>query len=86
MRQTSVDIEVLASRNRDVRFPDKDSTFSVGKVTVPLDMKVSFVHRAVDAQFVFGGTELSVNCFRQTTGEKAGTAVLSVVQEVEEVG
>ena len=35
-------------------------------------------------QFVFGGTEFSVNCFRKTTGEKVGHVALSLVQEVEE--
>lgn len=86
VRQASVEIDVLASRERDVGFPDKDNTFSVGKLTVPLDMEVSLVHRAVVVQFVFGGTELSVKCFRQTTGKQVGTAVLSLVQEVEEAG
>lgn len=86
MHQSAVVIDVLASRKRDIGFPDEEATFSVGKVSLPLDMKVSLVHRAVDVQFVFGGTEFSVNCFRQTTGKKVGTAVLSLVQEVDEAG
>lgn len=86
MHQSSIEIEVLAGRETDIGYPDKDTTFSVGKVSVPLDMGVGFVHRAVEVQFVFGGTEFSVNCFRQTTGEKVGTAVLSLFQEVEEAG
>lgn len=86
MHQSVLEVEVLASRERDIGFPDKDTTFSAGKVCVPLDMEVSFMHRAVDVQFVFGGTELSVNCFRQTTGKEVGKTVLSLVQEVEEAG
>lgn len=35
-------------------------------------------------QFVFGGTEISVNCFRKATGEKVGEVALSLVQEVDE--
>jgi len=74
----------VVERDGDVGFPEKDTTFSVGKVTVPMDTEASFVHRAVDVQFVFGGTELSVKCTRQTTGEKVETVVFSLVQEVEE--
>eukprot|EP00903_Cladosiphon_okamuranus_P013447 g12524.t1 len=85
-RQSSVEIEILASRKRDVRFPDADTTCTLGKVSVPLDMGVSLVHRAVEVQFEFGRTEFSVTCFRQTTGEKVGTTVLSFVQELEEAG
>lgn len=86
MLQSAVHIEVLASRERDIRFPDENATFLVGNVEVPLDMEVSFVHRSVEVEFIFGGTEFSVNCFRQTTGEKIRTALLSLVQEVEEAG
>ena len=31
MRQTPVEIDVMGSRKRDVRFPEKDTTFSVGR-------------------------------------------------------
>lgn len=37
-------------------------------------------------QFIFGGTELSVNCTRLGTGEKVGATILSLVQEIEEAG
>lgn len=37
-------------------------------------------------QFVFGGTEFSVNCFRNATGDKVANVALSLVQEVEEGG
>lgn len=53
---------------------------------VSLDMPDAFCPSHHDqVQFVFGGTEFSVNCFRDRTGEKIGEAVLSLVQEVEEV-
>ena len=34
-------------------------------------------------QFVFGGTELAVNCFREATGEKIGQVALNIVQLAE---
>lgn len=36
-------------------------------------------------QFIFGGTEFSVNCVRKATGEKVADVALSLVQEVEDV-
>ena len=49
-----------------------------------MDMEASVVHRAVDVHFIFGQTELLAEYTRQITGEKGETAVLSLVQEVEE--
>lgn len=83
--QSIVTLEVLASRRADVKFPDKDVTFTLGNVTVPVDRSQAFEDRGVSVQFVFGGTEISVNCFRTQTGERVAQAVLSLVQEVGEV-
>eukprot|EP00903_Cladosiphon_okamuranus_P013449 g12525.t2 len=84
--QSIVTLEMLASHEKDVRFPDEDSTFTLGMFTVPLDMKASFENRGVEVQFVFGGTELFVTCTHLGTGEKVGATVLSLAQDVEEVG
>eukprot|EP00752_Nemacystus_decipiens_P002183 g2078.t1 len=84
--QSIVTLEMLASHEKNVRFPDKESTFTLGLFTVPLNMSANFENRGVEVQFVFGGTELSVTCTHLMTGEKVGGAVLSLVQEVEEAG
>eukprot|EP00903_Cladosiphon_okamuranus_P013451 g12527.t1 len=80
----AISISIMASHKRDIGFPDEDSTFPLGKVRVPLDMTTSFNNRAVEVQFVFGGTEFSVNCFSKMTGKQVGQVAVSLVQEVEE--
>ncbi|CAN0265886.1 unnamed protein product, partial [Ectocarpus fasciculatus] len=59
--QDAMTMEILASHKKDIRFPDEGACFPVGEVTVPLDMALSYDDRGVDVQFVFGGTEVSVN-------------------------
>lgn len=47
---------VLASHKNDIAFPDKDTTFLLEKVTVPLDMEASFETRGVQvSRCMFGG-------------------------------
>ena len=41
---------MLASHGKDVRFPDEDSTFTLGMFTVPLDMCASFENRGVEVR------------------------------------
>eukprot|EP00752_Nemacystus_decipiens_P002187 g2082.t1 len=82
--QSEISFRILASHKNDIEFPDKDSTFPLGKVSVPLDMTERFEKRGVEVQFVFGGTEFSVNCFRETTGKKVAQVALSLFQEIEE--
>lgn len=36
--QSVVTLEILASHRAGIKFPDKDATFSLGRVTVPLEM------------------------------------------------
>ncbi|CAN0396964.1 unnamed protein product, partial [Scytosiphon promiscuus] len=79
--QSEVTVEILASHQRDIRFADVATTFPLGAVIVQLDMDADFENRAIEVQFVFGGTEITVNCFRQTTGELVGEAKLEFVQE-----
>lgn len=83
--QSIVSLDILASHRADVRFPDKDVTFPLGNVTVQLDMSQAFEDRGVNVQFVFGGTELAVNCLRKKTGKRVANTVLSLVQEVGEI-
>lgn len=82
--QTVVTLTILASHKADVKFPDEDTTFTLGNITAPLDMSTAFEDRGIGVQFIFGGTEVSVNCVRTSTGEKVARAVLSLVQEVED--
>lgn len=48
--QSIVTLEMLASHKKDIRFPDKDSTFTLGMFTVPLDMKEEFGNRGVEVR------------------------------------
>lgn len=48
--QSIVTLEMLASHETDIRFPDKDSTFTLGVFTVPLDMSASFENRGVEVR------------------------------------
>lgn len=52
--QTIVIFEILASHRADVKFPDKGIAFTLGNVTVPLDVSQAFEDRGVNVQFVFG--------------------------------
>ena len=45
--QSQIKFRVLASHKSDVAFPDKDATFLLGKVDVPVDMGASFKARGV---------------------------------------
>lgn len=82
--QPMVTLEVMASHEKDIAFPDKGAVFTLAHLTVPVDMTASFDQRGVEVQFVFGGTEFSVNCFKAGTGERIGETMVSLVQEVEE--
>ncbi|CAN0538136.1 unnamed protein product, partial [Scytosiphon promiscuus] len=68
--QNAVTIPILASHRMEVRFPDEDITFPLGKVTVPVDMAIDYDDRGVDVEFDFRGTELSANCFAAATGDE----------------
>ncbi|CAN0052936.1 unnamed protein product, partial [Hapterophycus canaliculatus] len=59
--QSIVTLEILASHQKDISFPDKGTVFTLGNLTVPLDMESAFDQRGIEVQFVFGGTEFSVN-------------------------
>ena len=48
--QSEISFSVLASHRSDVEFPDKDSTFSLGKLCVPLDMTTGFANRRVEVR------------------------------------
>lgn len=48
--QSIVTLEMLASHRKDIRFPDKHSTFTLGMFTVPLDTKARFENRGVEVR------------------------------------
>ena len=48
--QSIVTLEMMASHRKDVRFPDEDSTFTLGMFTVPLDMGASFENRGIEVR------------------------------------
>ena len=79
--QSEVTVEILASHQKDVRFADAATTFPLGIVNVPLNMDESFENRAIEVQLVFGGTEITVNCFRLKTGEQVAEAAIEFIQE-----
>ena len=83
--QPIVSLDILASHTADVKFPDGHVTFPLGNVTVQLDMSQAFEDRGINVQFVFGGTELAVNCFGVKTGKRVANSVVSLVQEVGEI-
>ncbi|CAN0232363.1 unnamed protein product, partial [Ascophyllum nodosum] len=66
--ESCVTIDILASHIKDIRFPNKDEYFKLGRVTVPLDMSVPFADRSVLVHFNSGGTELSVTAEENVTG------------------
>lgn len=83
---TSIGITVLASYRKDVRFPEKDTTFPLGKVTVPMNMATDYDDRRVGVKFAFGGTEFSVHCFDAATGAEVGNVSLELMQEAIKAG
>lgn len=46
--QPEISFSILASHRKYIEFPDKDSTFSIGQLRVPLDMTTSFKNRRVE--------------------------------------
>ncbi|CAB1107856.1 unnamed protein product [Ectocarpus sp. CCAP 1310/34] len=83
--QTTVSFQILACHHTDIEFPDTDSTFPLGEVTVNLDMRASFEDRGIAAEFVFCESEFLLRCFRGTTGERVAEVEMSLVQEVQEM-
>lgn len=81
--QVEITLKIFASHRKDIRFPDKDVSFALGSVTVPLNMDIALETRRVHVHFSFGGTELSVKCYREEDGNKIGQVQLSIVQEVQ---
>ena len=49
--QSQIQFRILASHKSDVAFPDKDATFLLGKVNVPVDMTTSFENRGVEVSW-----------------------------------
>lgn len=83
--QSELTVKILGSHKRGILFPDSGISFIMGEVTVPLDMTQTFADRGILVQFIFGGTEFSVNCFHVKTKEKIANATLSLFQDVQEI-
>ena len=53
--QSEICFRILASHRSDTMFPDEDSTFPVGQLTVPVDMTTTFTRRGVKVSRGSGG-------------------------------
>lgn len=77
-------IEILASDQSDVGFPDERSCFIVGWTIVAVDRQKSFEQRGINVQFMFSGIELFVSCFQKDTGERVKYETFTIIQDVQQ--